>query len=832
MSPTFLCIRCIQLPLQDLFWTSSYDRSVGIVTKGHSDIYLNGIKCFTSLNDVFKEEGCVFCALLRNILSNFYTSEFIQNLASLENDTGLYLYQEPLDLCLDRYTKVEGIIPLSLNVMLSRQNLQSLGAFPNTLRLPTSDPTFSPQLIAMRMDATNAVDPCLEFGREVETDKIDWSIVQGWINSCLKHTTDDLTSGHDTTSELHLLAVDVIDGYIVKLPPGVQYIALSYVWGDDQRVKLRTRNLVQFLSKGYLQSELGRPSKTIVDSMKVVRLLGYRYLWVDALCIVQDDPTNLQQNVMEMDRVYSRALFTIVAAAGADANHGLPGLSSKTLRTQKQQCATINGVRIANRLQSDINGTLWNTRGWTYQERVLSKRLLFFSEVQVEYSCEGGCDFQEQFHNAYDRASFTFPDTISYLDLAGTNLLAVYANAVTEYTKRSMGNPTDKLKAFQGILGRLKEPFQAPFLFGVPISLFDIGLLWYPIGSLIRTKYGFPSWSWAGWNGPVHWGGDGDKELVNLCESTVSICTIRHSESSICLCADAYPDTDEVLSSSWERHYDDETSEIYYISTAQSNKGYRYPRPLHSLSHTIYSGIADTTSIALEIQGKIATLRLTGQHAAKMDANCKQGIHKRCKLAVLNDKNRVAGTITTDGKLIPQLQGHTHKFLALSRSTYIRAGLGEETGVGETGVEEIAAEYIEPTWDREKKVFRPWDIHSTNSQEGQGGHRVFEEYERPLENWIAKPSSDLDDSMGSLPIPTDAEKQRRSQQYFSRGEPDWEMNNDVFDKREFSDRIPWPRVNVLLLSQEKDGYVERIGCGQIHVDAFMPNAQASTVMLR
>ncbi|KAI1737958.1 heterokaryon incompatibility protein-domain-containing protein [Xylaria scruposa] len=736
-----------------------------------SQTSLYGRDCFASLNEVLKEEKCIFCALLRNTLRSFYTSEVLQKLTDIGDDTGLFLYQHPLDLSVDTFADFEGNIPLTLSVKLFRKNLHSLGAESRTLRLPTSDLTVSPQLIALRMDTTNAVVPCREFGREVDTDKIDWSIVQGWINSCLKHTTDDLKSGYDSTCEFHLLVVDVIDGRIVKLPPGVQYVALSYVWGEDQRVKLRTQNSVQFFSKGYLRSAIGQLSKTIVDSMDVVRLLGYRYLWVDALCIVQDDPTSLQQNVMEMDRVYSRSLFTMVAAAGVDANHGLPGVSSKTPRTQKQHRATINGFRIASRLHSDINGTWWNTRGWTYQERVLPQRLLFFSEAQVEYSCEGGCNFQEQFHNVDDRASFSLFDSISYLDLTGANLFAVYANAVTEYTRRSLGNPTDKLKAFQGILGRLKEPFQAPFLFGLPMSLFDVALLWYPIESLTRTNYGFPR-SWAGWNGSVQW--DEDKELLNLCESTVSICDIRRGESSICLCTDTYPGTDEVLSSSWERHYEDETNEIYYVSTAGLNKGYRYPRPLHSLSRTIYSGTADTTFTTLKIQGKIASMRLTGQHAARLDKNCERGTHKKCKLAVIDDKNRVAGTITTDGKLIPQLQGRTHNILALSRSTYIRAGFSEETGV----------EYIEPTWDREKKMFRSWAIHC---QEGQAGDR---------------------DGV------------------------DWEKNDDVFDKTEFSDRKPWPRVNVLLLSQETDGCVERIGCGQIHIDAFAPNAQASTVMLR
>jgi hypothetical protein len=822
---TILCMRCTQLPFQDLFWTPSYSGGTcGLVTQGHFGSYYGGVRCFASFREVWEEDKCVFCALLKNTFQTFYTPDALEKLVRRGDEAGLCLFQEALDVHLGRLTQAEGDIPLSLSVIVSRNYNLEYYASSSRVSLPTADPTFSPQLIALRKDATDVILPFPRFGREVEADQIDWSIVRGWIDTCLEHTAGDIVSGYDNDRELHLRAVDVIDGCVVSLPPRAQYIALSYVWGEDQQVKLRTVNLAQLSSKGYLQSPPGRPSKTIVDASSVVRSLGYRYLWVDALCILQDDVACIQQEVMQMDRVYSRALFTIVAAAGANANHGVPGVSPEISRTQKQHRATINGLHIANRLHSDINTTWWNTRGWTYQERVLPSRLLIFSEVQVEYRCEGTCSFQEQFHDADSQASFSMADNISCLDFMYTNIFAVYANAVTEYTRRSITSPMDKLKAFQGILGRLEAPFQAPFLFGLPVLLFDVGLLWYPIGSLNRSNQAFPSWSWAGWDGAVQWTMVRDEELINLCESTVSICTINYhyGNNSVSLCTDASPNENEHLSPTWERHFDEETEEIYYISEAQSHKGYRYSRPLASPSLLTYHGITDSIPTILKIQGRVATLRLTGRHSAKIEANCSLGTHEKCNLAVLDDENRVAGTVIVDGKLIPQLQGRTHRFLGLSRSTYIRTGLDED----------MEEEYIEPTWDREKRRFQPWASDCENSQDRNRGDRVFDDYVRHLENWIAEPYSGPNDTIRSSPILKNPGIMERTQKYFSDDKVGWERNIDHFDKQKFSDRVPWPRVNVLLLSQETDGCVERIGCGEIHIDAFMPMAQIVTVLLK
>jgi predicted metal-dependent phosphotriesterase family hydrolase len=85
--------------------------------------------------------------------------------------------------------------------------------------------------------------------------------------------------------------------------------------------------------------------QTICDAMELVKLMGEQYLWVDALCIVQDDPIDVGRHIQRMDRVYKAAQFTIINASGVDANAGLEGLElgSRNLHFSE---GTIDGVKL------------------------------------------------------------------------------------------------------------------------------------------------------------------------------------------------------------------------------------------------------------------------------------------------------------------------------------------------------------------------------------------------------------------------------------------------------------------------------------------------------
>ena len=102
--------------------------------------------------------------------------------------------------------------------------------------------------------------------------------------------------------------------------------------------------------------------------MEACRRIGCRYLWVDALCIVQDDPDDVREQITLMCDIYSGALSTIIAAWGDNADAGLPGVSPDTPR-EPQMVANFDGlgmVEVLPLLRDVRDGSTWMSRAWTW----------------------------------------------------------------------------------------------------------------------------------------------------------------------------------------------------------------------------------------------------------------------------------------------------------------------------------------------------------------------------------------------------------------------------------------------------------------------------------
>src|SRR5256885_3809908 len=154
---------------------------------------------------------------------------------------------------------------------------------------------------------------------------------------------------------------------------------------------LTTTNMKSLTCQGALDHD--NVPLTISDALLLTKKLAKRYLWVDSLCILQDDQTDIARFIPRMNTIYSQALLTIVAAAGDDANAGLPGLRPGT--RVEQVSLDAQGVTLLRALHAEPNDfdhylsyTTWNSRGWTMQERALSRRALIFTSQQVHWECE------------------------------------------------------------------------------------------------------------------------------------------------------------------------------------------------------------------------------------------------------------------------------------------------------------------------------------------------------------------------------------------------------------------------------------------------------------
>ena len=362
-------------------------------------------------------------------------------------------------------------------------------------------------------------------GRYVAT-QANAQLIRAWVHQC------ETTHGKDCMPSLQLSAegnrdptfvVDVIQLCLVDTPSQCRYVSLSYVWGTAPVFTHLLKNTQDLRKTSSLRS-LPIPV-TIRDAITLVHAIGERYLWVDSLCITQDDWKMKGAEIMRMGSIYSRALFTIIAAGGDHANSGLPGVVQGT-REQVQKilkfadCELLTVIDV-RKTPSGMDDTIWAQRAWTFQERFLSNRVLVFSESQVYWSCRAASHSEERALEDVldiDRRHLSFPqryaaECLSLELLQPLEYRGLYYDLLFTYRQRRMTYETDVLNAFSGvseILGALQND---TFLWGLPESLFSYAMTWGFTGHSARNHVtvpfesngskemiSIPSWSWAAWS--------------------------------------------------------------------------------------------------------------------------------------------------------------------------------------------------------------------------------------------------------------------------------------------------------------------------------------------
>ena len=360
-----------------------------------------------------------------------------------------------------------------------------------------------------------------------------------WLRSCRDwHGPDCYTPGWSevipTLSSFQLRLIDVHERCLFLAPAPCRYIALSYVWGSAKVLQTTKSNVAPLHGKNGLDKYLIDIPATIRDAIDLVAMIGESYLWVDSLCIVQDDSREKHNQIANMDAVYGNAILTINAAAGQDANAGLPGVGHSSRKVEQLVLEYRPGRRLiaAQPILTDIaDNSYWNTRAWTYQERFLSKRSLTFTDGgHIFFQCQRVVWCEDVAAEEYQ--TIDYHQMEDYLPIAwsaehndhmyklhyalhvlkSTNWVE-YLRVVEEYTPRMLSFDSDILAAFAGMSKVLGSMFRSPLLYGLPESLFDCALLWQPAGTVVRRDIprpafnsdgiDFPSWSWAGWKGEI-----------------------------------------------------------------------------------------------------------------------------------------------------------------------------------------------------------------------------------------------------------------------------------------------------------------------------------------
>ncbi|KAI8949464.1 heterokaryon incompatibility protein-domain-containing protein [Xylaria longipes] len=315
----------------------------------------------------------------------------------------------------------------------------------------------------------------------------------------------------------------------ISLP---EFVALSYVWGP-----------MAVHSKPLESKPISAHAPTIRDAAVIANSIGFEWIWVDRICIDQSSESEKGILIPYMKDIFAAAQLTIVAACGDGAQSGLLGSPGNPRKAEKPLIigSSIGILPFADSMHSLIENSVWSSRGWTFEEYVFSRRLLFILPSEVFFSC-GTHKFRESLglravpatRNVVDRgiigeAINSHTETLhKSLQTKPENMSEVlevqtFTYALEEYTERSLTVVQDRIAAFAGVVIAAvtnTDEINALLKHGHPLRFCEILLTWHhrngfsylPYNEMpsIPEKPFAPSWSWASSPVPVgfHKGND------------------------------------------------------------------------------------------------------------------------------------------------------------------------------------------------------------------------------------------------------------------------------------------------------------------------------------
>ncbi|KPM43820.1 hypothetical protein AK830_g2815 [Neonectria ditissima] len=331
--------------------------------------------------------------------------------------------------------------------------------------------------------------------------------VQGWLPTRLL----DIGDADDSNWRLCETSEDAIS------PPSASYMTLSYRWSSTPRIRLLFSNLARFRQ--------GQPIADLPvlfrDAIYIARRFSMRYLWIDALCILQDSQEDWEREAARMQHVFSNTACTLAASGSESPDDSLfrdrdldfirPGKIQSSLFSDGPRSVYIYDAEYWDRQVSE--GPL-QTRGWALQERYLSPRALYFGKHQLLWECrmQHRCEaFPEGIplhcSNKTRDPLLEYQSETDRVQEKGFSLKVFsHWNAlVEEFSRCDLTQPSDKLHAFAGIAKLFEEITGDEYAAGLWKSSFALMLDWtvYDPKPRLSLDYRAPSWSWAFVDGPV-----------------------------------------------------------------------------------------------------------------------------------------------------------------------------------------------------------------------------------------------------------------------------------------------------------------------------------------
>lgn len=430
-------------------------------------------------------------------------------------------------------------------------------------QLGTRGPSVRNYLWSVRADPIDPDPPTLDLLSDAHT-----RLVHRWMKNCdEEHEKCRLALGQSQKLPKRLLEItsnpatgEITKIRLIETTPSSKgrYACLSYCWGRSaQDYKTTRSNLLQYLESIPFNSLPG----TISDTLQLCCKLGFRYVWIDSLCIIQGDKEDWEREASNMAGIYSSSNLTL-------ATHLCEDSSESFLQRRQQLNYRFLGKDIARiaytekhteekrliymtKIFSSYKGLdlspgrdPWLDRAWTFQEWVLSPRVLHIQQITQWECLEGRSDeIQRRFpEERIPELEDTVPSSPSLLDKDWS-----WSDIVEEFTRRKIGKDEDRLPALAGLAKKYRDATGYEYLAGVWRQELPAALLWEKKGwNYLKSPAGFraPSWSWASLEGEIRVPFDSTE--LELDAPYFSISSVISAE-----CSYWPPDTLSTVKSAW-----------------------------------------------------------------------------------------------------------------------------------------------------------------------------------------------------------------------------------------------------------------------------------------
>ncbi|KFY28132.1 hypothetical protein V491_00621 [Pseudogymnoascus sp. VKM F-3775] len=353
----------------------------------------------------------------------------------------------------------------------------------------------------------------------------NFNVAKTWLSVCQEKHQETCISIQPTVLPDRVIDVGDSDDLHLLETGGTQgvYLTLSHSWGDPAGVlKTTTQNLSHMIK----HIEFSTMPNTFKDAVTITRMLGYRYLWIDSLCILQDSQEDWEIASVKMGDIYKDSALTIAAAISTDSSGNLihvyeappvPILHNSLRINASADSRRPMSIRRKEKGEDELlDGIVKShlaTRGWALQERYLSERILYYGKRQLYWECRGLlCAADGDEPDKYNESQFwrwhhgpkdSLSTTTTGADITTQRyreLCSTWYNILEQYSKRNLTIASDKFPALSGVAAQFAQLTGDTYIAGLWERDLVVGLLWRcedPENSRRPQEFRAPTWSWA-----------------------------------------------------------------------------------------------------------------------------------------------------------------------------------------------------------------------------------------------------------------------------------------------------------------------------------------------